>query len=84
MRTVVDFFWPDARLVVELEGCEYQRPGAVVARARVREVALRRAGYEVIRLTERRLRDHPEAVANMIRFLIARGPPPTRRVSQND
>jgi Protein of unknown function (DUF559) len=72
----VDFLWRDARLVVELDGYEFHRTRAAFERDRERDAELKLDGYEVVRLTAKRLRDHPEAVANLIGWLIARGPTP--------
>jgi hypothetical protein len=71
----VDFLWHDGRLVVELDGYEFHRTRAAFERDRERDAELKLTGYEVVRVTWRRLRDHPDAVANLVRWLIARGPP---------
>jgi very-short-patch-repair endonuclease len=63
----VDALWPEARLIVELDGWEHHRDRAAFERDRVRDSELTLAGYRVIRITWRRLRDHPEEVAALIR-----------------
>jgi very-short-patch-repair endonuclease len=63
----VDALWPDARLIVELDGWEHHRDRAAFERDRVRDSELMLAGYRVIRVTWRRLRDQPEQVAALIR-----------------
>jgi very-short-patch-repair endonuclease/predicted transcriptional regulator of viral defense system len=63
----VDALWPDARLIVELDSWEHHRDRAAFERDRVRDAELSLAGYTVIRVTYRRLREHPEEVAALIR-----------------
>jgi very-short-patch-repair endonuclease len=63
----VDALWPKARLVVELDGWEHHRDRAAFERDRIRDAELTLAGYRVIRITWRRLRDNPERVAALIR-----------------
>jgi very-short-patch-repair endonuclease len=63
----VDAFWPDAGLIVELDSWEHHRDRAAFERDRVRDAELGLAGHTVLRITYRRLRDHPEAVAVTIR-----------------
>lgn len=66
----VDAVWPDAHLVVELDGHEFHRTRAAFERDRVRDAQLQLAGYRVVRITSRRLRIEPEAVAATIRALL--------------
>jgi very-short-patch-repair endonuclease len=63
----VDALWPEARLIVELDSWEHHRDRAAFERDRIRDAELRLASYTVIRITYRRLRDHPEEVAALIR-----------------
>jgi very-short-patch-repair endonuclease len=63
----VDAFWPDARLVIEVDSWEHHRDRAAFERDRVVDAELRLAGYTVVRVTYRRLRDQPEEVAATIR-----------------
>jgi len=67
----VDAFWPAARLVVEVDGWEFHKTRAAFERDRTRDAALLTAGYRVIRVTYRRLRDDPAGVAEAIRRLLA-------------
>jgi very-short-patch-repair endonuclease/predicted transcriptional regulator of viral defense system len=66
----VDFLWSQARLVAELDGYEFHRSRAAFERDRLRDTELKLAGYEVIRITSRRLRAEPEAVVSAIRTLL--------------
>jgi very-short-patch-repair endonuclease len=75
----VDFLWPQARLVAELDGYEFHRTRAAFERDRLRDTELKLAGYEVIRITARRLRDEPGAVAGAIRGLLDRSTPSTSK-----
>jgi hypothetical protein len=47
----VDFLWPGARLVVEVDGYEFHRDRAAFERDRRRDAVLQRAGYRVLRIT---------------------------------
>ena len=66
----VDFLWPEARLVVELDGFEFHRERAAFERDRRRDAILQRAGYRVLRITHRRLTEEPEAVISDLRALL--------------
>jgi len=73
----VDALWRDDRLVVELDSLEYHRTRAAFERDRARDTALQLAGYRVLRVTWRQLRDAPSAVAGAVRNLLDRPPSPT-------
>ncbi len=62
----VDFLFPDARLVVELDGLVHLDPG-VRRRDRAKQVALRQLGYRVVRVECRLLRVAPDLVVRLIR-----------------
>lgn len=66
----VDFLWPEQRLVVELDGYAYHRTRAAFERDRERDATLKVAGYEVLRITHRRLSDKPGVVADQLRRLL--------------
>lgn len=71
-RWEADLLWPDRQLVVEVDGgAIHDAPGAR-ARDAVRDRALRRLGFRVLRLRERELSD-PEAVARRLRRAVERG-----------
>ncbi len=53
----VDFFWPEARLVVETDGYESHRDRFAFERDRRRDATLVCAGYRVVRFTHRAVTD---------------------------
>jgi very-short-patch-repair endonuclease len=70
----VDFLWPEARLVVELDGFEHHRDRGAFERDRRRDARLQLAGYRVVRVTHRRLAHEPEAVVAEVRVLLGLRP----------
>jgi very-short-patch-repair endonuclease len=62
----VDAFWPPSRLVVELDSRGYHLSPRAFENDRARDATLQRAGYRVIRLTSRRLRDDPSGVVELL------------------
>jgi hypothetical protein len=69
----VDCLWPDARLVVELDGHGSHGTPAAFERDRERDRLLQAAGYTVIRVTWRHIREAPDRVAADIRRLLEAG-----------
>ena len=69
---LVDAYWPQARLVVELDSYEYHRGRRVFERDRVKLGKLKLAGYEVLPLTYRQLTGEPEWVGGAVRSLLGR------------
>jgi Protein of unknown function (DUF559) len=67
-----DMVWHEARVVVELDGRDTHRTLAAFEQDRIRDTELQLAGYRVLRVTDRRLRDGPEALARVIRSLLGR------------
>ena len=64
-----DFVWPDARLVVEVDGAGHARPGARASDRR-RDEVLERAGWRVLRFEAAQVwRATPSAVASIVRAL---------------
>jgi very-short-patch-repair endonuclease len=61
---MVDFLWKDERLAVQIDGPArpYRNPNE-----RAADLALERAGYRVIHLTEREVEDEPERVVALLR-----------------
>lgn len=55
----VDFLWPEARLIVEVDGFAFHGHRTAFERDRRRDMALRDRGFEVIRVTWRQLVDQP-------------------------
>jgi REase_MTES_1575 len=70
----VDAVWHDARLAVELDSRGFHQTRAAFERDRVRDATLQLAGYRILRVTDRRLRSEPEAVARTIRTLLRPSP----------
>jgi very-short-patch-repair endonuclease len=61
-----DFCWPDARLIVEVDGYDFHSNRAAIERDHRRDLAHREAGYEVLRFTGRQLKNDPIYVATVI------------------
>jgi very-short-patch-repair endonuclease len=59
------------RLIVELDGLAFHAPARAFERDRVRDRALSVAGWRVVRVTWRQLRDDPVALAGDLRRLLA-------------
>ncbi|MGZ5386585.1 MAG: endonuclease domain-containing protein [Solirubrobacterales bacterium] len=69
----VDFLWREHRLVVEADSWRHHSDRAAFEADRIRDTRLQAAGYRVLRLTHRRLRAEPAAVAASLRGRDARG-----------
>ncbi|MGI8780672.1 MAG: DUF559 domain-containing protein [Solirubrobacteraceae bacterium] len=69
---MVDFFWPDCRLVVETDGWAAHGHRAAFERDRARDAALHAAGYRVLRFTWRQVRDETLKVTVQIATVLAR------------
>jgi very-short-patch-repair endonuclease len=67
----VDCFWPEHKLVVELDGHAFHGTRAAFESDRERDRKLQSAGLRVIRITWRQLRDQSAAVAGDIRNLLS-------------
>jgi hypothetical protein len=67
----VDMFWPDWRLVVELDSRRFHDNPWAVERDRRRDTVLRKARCEILRVTHRRLVRAPDGVVADIRVLAA-------------
>jgi Protein of unknown function (DUF559) len=67
----VDALWEAQRLVVEVDSWEFHRGRQAFENDRARDAALLLAGYRVVRVTWRMLRDQPAEVAEMLRRLLA-------------
>jgi very-short-patch-repair endonuclease len=68
---LVDFHWPRSKLVVELDGRSYHSSPRAFELDRLRDAKLLRAGYRVLRVTYRRLRDDPAGVLGDLGALAA-------------
>jgi predicted transcriptional regulator of viral defense system len=64
---LVDAYWPDRRLVVEIDGPRGHRTPAQLQRDHERDLELRLAGYVVLRYTRRQLVERPASVAADLR-----------------
>ena len=69
----VDFFWPDQRLVVEVDGLAFHSSNRAFERDRRRDARLVAAGLAVMRVTWQQIADEPYAlVAQLVRALTRR------------
>jgi very-short-patch-repair endonuclease len=67
---LVDAVWPDAKVIVEVDGIRGHRTKAQIERDHQRDLEVRALGYIVLRYTEAQIRDTPEAVvADLLRYL---------------
>ncbi len=71
----VDFYYSRIRLVIEIDGHAFHTSLLDTEADARRDEALRAAGFEVMRITEEQLRDHPEAVVERVRRALAGHPP---------
>ncbi|HET6508664.1 MAG TPA: type IV toxin-antitoxin system AbiEi family antitoxin domain-containing protein [Baekduia sp.] len=67
---LVDFFWPDAALVVETDGYAFHATRSAFERDRERDQRLVIAGYRVVRVTYQQVMRAPAEVARRLRALI--------------
>jgi very-short-patch-repair endonuclease len=63
-RFQVDCFWPEARLIAELDGWQSHGTKRAFGKDRARDRKLGAAGYRVIRITESQIYDEPDALAS--------------------
>jgi very-short-patch-repair endonuclease len=66
----VDAVWQRQRLIVELDSRAYHDNTAAFEQDRARDIDLQVWGYRVLRITAKRLREEPAAVAAAIRALL--------------
>ena len=64
---VVDFFWPEHKLVIEIDSYKYHHTRADRATDRRNQRTLTAAGYKVGRITDIELNEAPEAVLSDVR-----------------
>jgi very-short-patch-repair endonuclease len=74
-RERVDFLWRQERLVVEADGWGTHRTRAAFEANRARDARLKLLGYEVVRFTDRQVREEPARVAATLRALLRRPTP---------
>lgn len=70
---LVDAYWPQANLVVELDGYEFHRDREVFERDRRKIAELRLAGREVLPLTHRQVTREPQWVIAAVAEQLSRG-----------
>lgn len=68
---LVDFFWPQAGLIVETDGYAYHNDRPAFERDRESTVALTAAGYKVHRATYRMLERDPDPFIGLVRKALA-------------
>ena len=71
---LVDFTWRDHGLVVETDGYRFHRGRAAFEDDRARDLRLRQAGFDVIRLSYRQVLNGPEQVAGVLREALSQNP----------
>jgi very-short-patch-repair endonuclease len=64
---MVDFFWPAAGLVIEIDSYRYHGDRPAFERDHESTVALMSAGYRVLRTTDRLLEDDPLPFMRLVR-----------------
>jgi very-short-patch-repair endonuclease len=67
---LVDFAWPEHRLIVELDGFAFHTDREAFENDRARDNELQRGGWRVLRITYRRLATDPEGVIAEIRAML--------------
>jgi very-short-patch-repair endonuclease len=72
---VVDFLWEQRKLIVELDSLEHHRRPSVFEADRKRDIDLQRLGYTVLRITHRRLKQEPAAVARELGYFLSASVP---------
>jgi very-short-patch-repair endonuclease len=68
---VADFLWPELKLIVETDGFDFHSSRSAFEHDRRRDQKLAAAGFTVIRVTPRQLREEPYAVIARIAQAIA-------------
>ena len=67
----VDALWREERVIVELDGYAFHKSRAQFEADRRRDAKLTVAGYRVLRVTQQRLQNEPEAVLAELRALLS-------------
>ncbi len=67
----VDFYWPEAKLVVEIDSYTYHRSWAQRQRDLDRDADLKVRGFEVLRYTKERLQKGEDGVFAQLETLLA-------------
>jgi hypothetical protein len=82
-RFIIDFVWREQRLIVETDGYRYHRGRIAFEDDRARDLELRRAGFDVLRLTYTQITVEPKKVVGALETAllgreVASSPPPAR------
>jgi very-short-patch-repair endonuclease len=67
---VVDFAWPDERLIVEVDGYHAHGTRAAFEADRARDLRLKLLGYDVARFTWKKVQADPMGVVKAVRALL--------------
>ena len=67
---LVDFAWPEHRLIVELDGFAFHSDQEAFEDDRKRDTDLQKKGWRVLRITYRRLHSHPAGVIADVRHML--------------
>ena len=70
---LVDALWRAERVIVELDGFAFHKSRAQFEADRRRDAKLQVAGYRILRVTQQRLQNEPEAVLAELRALLSAG-----------
>ena len=70
-RRRLDAFYPDAKLIIELDSWHYHRDRATFERDRGKDAAALAEGFRTLRSTDRRLRGDARDEASLIRRILA-------------
>jgi len=70
----VDFYWPQAMLVVEIDSYTFHRSWAQIQRDHQRDADLKVRGHDVLRYTEHRLLSDEAGAFGQIEAMLGRNP----------
>lgn len=68
---LVDAYWPEHRLIVEVDGWSYHKTKRAFETDRRRDIRLQIAGYRVVRFTRDRIIHHPHEVTRDLTALLS-------------
>lgn len=70
MGKLIDFFWPEERLVIEIDSYHYHGDRVAFERDHVSTVMLAAAGYKVLRATDRMLEENHRPFLGLVRNVL--------------
>lgn len=73
---LVDFVWPQAKVIVEVDGYQWHKTRTTFENDHRRDAKLTAAGYLVLRFTARQITDNPAVVARQIAAVLRRATAP--------